>query len=165
MRYAIIMAGGAGTRLWPMSRKDRPKQLLPFIHGSSTDAAPQSLLAIAAARLEGLIPDPQRFIVTAENYRDPIRRDLPSFTDDRIVGEPMGRDTVNAVGLAGLPSTITFDPLTGCADPVTATEQAADMLGAHTGGMGRGGRSGEGNGLVSSLSPSRWIRSRRRSAA
>ena len=49
----------------------------------------------------------------------------------------------NAVGLAGLPSTITFDPLTGCADPVTAHERAADMLGATTVGMGRGGGSGE----------------------
>ena len=48
----------------------------------------------------------------------------------------------NAVGLAGLPSTITFDPLTGCADPVTAAERAADMLGAATPGTGRGG-SGE----------------------
>src|SRR4051794_20024551 len=48
----------------------------------------------------------------------------------------------NAVGLAGLPSTITFDPLTGCTDPVTAAERAADMLGAVTTGGGRGG-SGE----------------------
>src|SRR6185295_4630269 len=51
-------------------------------------------------RLEGLIPEAQRFIVTAEGYRDIIRRDLSAFPDDRIVGEPMGRDTVNAVGLA-----------------------------------------------------------------
>ena len=48
----------------------------------------------------------------------------------------------NATGLAGLPSTITFDPLTGCADPVTAHERAADMLGATTPSTGRGG-SGE----------------------
>ena len=50
----------------------------------------------------------------------------------------------NAVGLAGLPSTITFDPLTGCADPVTAAERAADMLGATTPGAGRGWVGGAG---------------------
>jgi mannose-1-phosphate guanylyltransferase len=103
MRYAMIMAGGAGTRLWPMSRKDKPKQLLPMIQSSGQagdSAQPESLLGIAAQRLDGLIPTAQQFIVTAESYREPIRRDLPAFTDDRIVGEPMGRDTVNAVGLA-----------------------------------------------------------------
>ena len=99
MRYAMIMAGGAGTRLWPMSRADRPKQLLKFIEQPG-DAQPRSLLEIAALRLEGLIAPEQRFICTAEAYRGAIRASLPEFTDDRILGEPMGRDTVNAVGLA-----------------------------------------------------------------
>jgi mannose-1-phosphate guanylyltransferase len=95
----MIMAGGAGTRLWPMSRKDRPKQLLEFIEQPG-GAPPRSLLEIAAHRLEGLIPATQRFICTAEGYRAAIRAALPEFSDDRILGEPMGRDTVNAVGLA-----------------------------------------------------------------
>jgi mannose-1-phosphate guanylyltransferase len=99
MRYAMIMAGGAGTRLWPMSRKGRPKQLLRFIH-SPGDPQPRSLLEIAAARLEGLIPQDQRYICTAEAYRAPIHEDLPQFPDSRILGEPVGRDTVNAVGFA-----------------------------------------------------------------
>lgn len=99
MRYAMIMAGGAGTRMWPMSRKDRPKQLLRIIDRPGQERT-QSLLEIAAARLEGLIEPERRYIVTAEGYREPIRRDLPEFADDRILGEPMGRDTVNAVGLA-----------------------------------------------------------------
>ena len=99
MRYAMIMAGGAGTRLWPMSRNDRPKQLLRFIELPG-DPTPRSLLEIAALRLEGLIPPDQRFICTAEAYRNAIRTALPEFSDDRILGEPMGRDTVNAVGLA-----------------------------------------------------------------
>jgi len=98
MRYAMIMAGGAGTRLWPMSRKDKPKQLLRFIEQPGGE--PQSLLEIAARRLEGLIPAEQRYICTAEGYRGPIREALPEFADERILGEPMGRDTVNAVGLA-----------------------------------------------------------------
>lgn len=105
MRYAMIMAGGAGTRLWPMSRKDRPKQLIKFIQRKSESRhAPRSLLELAADRLEGLIEPRRRFICTSESYRDVIRGEVPGFGDkganDRILGEPMGRDTVNAVGLS-----------------------------------------------------------------
>ena len=50
MRHAMIMAGGAGTRLWPMSRRDTPKQLIKFIQ-SRPGQAPRSLLELAAARL------------------------------------------------------------------------------------------------------------------
>ncbi|MBL8764447.1 MAG: mannose-1-phosphate guanylyltransferase [Phycisphaerae bacterium] len=100
MRYAMIMAGGAGTRLWPMSRKNRPKQLLPFIHDPRPGAPPASLLALAAARLEGVVPPERRFICTGESYRDAIRAALPEFSDARILGEPVARDTVNAVGFA-----------------------------------------------------------------
>ncbi|MDX2148755.1 MAG: mannose-1-phosphate guanylyltransferase [Planctomycetota bacterium] len=106
MRYAMIMAGGAGTRLWPMSRKSAPKQLIKFIERSATGgdkgsasrpSGQRSLLELAAARLEGLVPPERRYICTAEAYRPAIRSDLPSFTDDRILGEPQGRDTINAV--------------------------------------------------------------------
>ena len=96
MRYAMIMAGGAGTRLWPMSRRDEPKQLLKFIHDKKSNTQ-VSLLSLAARRLEGLVGVERRLICTSENYRSVIRRDLPDFTDDRILGEPVGRDTVNAV--------------------------------------------------------------------
>lgn len=97
MRYAMIMAGGAGTRLWPMSRSDRPKQLVPFIR---RNGRAMSLLEIAAERLEGLVPPERRYICTNEGYRAPIRAALPRFTDRQILGEPVGRDTVNAVGFA-----------------------------------------------------------------
>lgn len=103
MRYAMIMAGGAGTRLWPMSRRGMPKQLIRFIPAPGGDAeAPQiSLLDLAARRLEGLIEPTRRFICTAEAYREVIRREIPGFDsadgDARILGEPAGRDTVNAV--------------------------------------------------------------------
>lgn len=97
MRYAMIMAGGAGTRLWPMSRADRPKQLVPFI---PKGAKRVSLLRLAADRLEDLVPPERRFICTAESYRNAVRAELPELSDARILGEPVGRDTVNAVGFA-----------------------------------------------------------------
>ncbi len=92
MRYAMIMAGGAGTRLWPMSRADTPKQLLPFING-------RSLLEIAGSRLDGLVPTERQYICTAERFRPLLRERLPAIGDEQILGEPMGRDTMNAVGL------------------------------------------------------------------
>jgi mannose-1-phosphate guanylyltransferase len=98
MRYAMIMAGGAGTRLWPMSRNQRPKQLLPLLPGARAGDPPRSLLEVAAARMEGLVPPERRYICTSEGFRAQIKASLPAFSDDRILGEPCGRDTVNAVG-------------------------------------------------------------------
>ena len=99
MRYAMIMAGGSGTRLWPVSREGEPKQLIRFIQREQ-DERPVSLLEVAAERLEGLVPDDRRYICTGEGYRSIIKDRLPAFTDARILGEPMPRDTVNAVGYA-----------------------------------------------------------------
>ncbi len=110
MRYAMIMAGGAGTRLWPMSRKDQPKQLLPLIRRDTMDAAtereastgggqPLSLIELAAQRLDGLIEPSKRYICTGEQYRNAIAASLPMLSHQQILGEPMARDTVNAVGL------------------------------------------------------------------
>ena len=65
MRYALIIAGGSGTRLWPMSRGTLPKQLIPFIQG-------KSLLEIAYQRLEGLVPAPRRFICAGEKHAPAI---------------------------------------------------------------------------------------------
>lgn len=98
MRYAMIMAGGAGTRLWPMSRNQRPKQLLPLLPGARPGDPARSLLEVAAGRMEGLVPVERRYICTSESFRAQIKATLPDFSDDRILGEPCGRDTVNAVG-------------------------------------------------------------------
>ncbi len=99
MRYAMIMAGGAGTRLWPMSRKDRPKQLIQFIQRPG-DTKPRSLLELADRRLDGLVKPSHRYICTAEAYRGAIRGQLREYEDAQILGEPAARDTVNAVGFA-----------------------------------------------------------------
>lgn len=98
----MIMAGGQGTRLWPMSRQHLPKQLLPFIQRPhDPPGAPlRSLLELAADRLTSLLPQDRQYICTGERYRELIRRGLPQFDDAHILGEPEGRDTVNAVGFA-----------------------------------------------------------------
>lgn len=93
MRYAVIMAGGSGTRLWPMSRDSLPKQLIPFIKG-------RSLVQIAAQRLEGLVPSAQRYLCAAQRQEALMRQALPELGPAQFLGEPCGRDTLNAVGFS-----------------------------------------------------------------
>lgn len=97
MRHAVIMAGGSGTRLWPLSRADRPKQLLDVVAGG--DAAPHSLLAEAWDRLRAVLPPEGIWVCTAARYAGQVRAALPELRPDRLVLEPVARDTANAVGL------------------------------------------------------------------
>lgn len=93
MRYAMIMAGGSGTRLWPMSRADLPKQLIPFLDG-------KSLLRIAFDRFDGFLPADRRYICAGEKHREAVLAAVPGLNEWRFLGEPTGRDTLNAVGFA-----------------------------------------------------------------
>lgn len=99
MRYAVIMAGGSGTRLWPMSRAGLPKQLLPFIR-RGPGSAPTTLLHESARRIERLVPAERRYLCAGLGFRDQILSGLPGFTHDRYLAEPVARDTLNAVGFA-----------------------------------------------------------------
>jgi mannose-1-phosphate guanylyltransferase len=93
MRHALILAGGSGTRLWPMSRAGQPKQLIPFLNG-------KSLLQVAAERLGGFI-DPSRVAICAlAEHRQSILDALPALRPENYIGEPVGRDTVNAIALS-----------------------------------------------------------------
>jgi mannose-1-phosphate guanylyltransferase len=92
-RYAVILAGGAGKRLWPWSRLSRPKQLLPLLGG-------KTLMHLAVERLEGLFSPKNILIITNADYTDSVRGALPGIVPQNVVGEPVGRDTANAVALA-----------------------------------------------------------------
>lgn len=92
MRYAMIMAGGAGKRLWPLSRQNRPKQLLKLVGG-------QSLMEIAVRRLDGLFEPEQIFVITNAEYADMVAEELPRLPRENIIGEPQGRDTAAAIAL------------------------------------------------------------------
>src|SRR5215217_6902218 len=91
------MAGGSGTRLWPLSRSGRPKQLLDIVAGG--DGPPHSLLAEAFTRLETVLPADRIWVCTAARYGAQVQAALPELRPDRLVLEPVARDTANAVGL------------------------------------------------------------------
>jgi mannose-1-phosphate guanylyltransferase len=91
-RFALIPAGGAGTRLWPRSRRSRPKHALPLADRG------RPLLRDAYDRVRGLVDE--IFVVTERAQRDVIRAVLPEIDDQHLVLEPMARGTTNAYGLA-----------------------------------------------------------------
>src|SRR3974377_89965 len=91
MQYGVIMAGGAGTRLWPLLRSKMPKQLLPVVKG-------KSLLQLSYERLRGLLPPERIFVCTAAAHREAVLANLPELPKDNLLVEPMGRATPNSVG-------------------------------------------------------------------
>jgi mannose-1-phosphate guanylyltransferase len=93
MLYATIMAGGAGTRFWPASRKQTPKQLLKLV-------GERSMLQSTVDRLEGLCDGDHLLIVTNESLVDPIAEQLPQVPRESVIGEPAKRDTAPCVALA-----------------------------------------------------------------
>ena len=93
MRHAVIMAGGAGVRLWPLSRRQRPKQVLRFLGG-------RSLLRQSYERIAPLFPPQQIHVITNEAHLPLVTEEIPEIPAANLYGEPAGRDTANAVGLA-----------------------------------------------------------------
>jgi mannose-1-phosphate guanylyltransferase len=97
------MAGGGGTRLWPASRKRRPKQFLPLLAGGSGSEDPEStLLGSTVARVSGLVPPERILVVTAADQVGEVQRTAPSVPRDNIVIEPEARNTAACIGLGAL---------------------------------------------------------------
>ena len=87
------MAGGAGTRLWPLSRRETPKQLLAL-------TGETSLLQQTVARLEPILEPQDIYVITADAQVRPTRLQLPQLPEANILGEPLARSTAVAAGLA-----------------------------------------------------------------
>jgi mannose-1-phosphate guanylyltransferase len=91
--YAVIMAGGAGTRFWPASRKARPKQLLPL-------AGSEPLIRQCAKRLLPLCSWDRIYVSTGQHLVEPTLAVLPEVGRDRLLVEPVGRNTAPCIGWA-----------------------------------------------------------------
>jgi mannose-1-phosphate guanylyltransferase len=90
--YALILAGGSGERFWPLSRRNRPKQLLRLV-------SERTLLEETIARLDGLVPPERILILTNVEQEKSVRGLLNHFPKDNIIAEPAKRDTAAAVAL------------------------------------------------------------------
>jgi mannose-1-phosphate guanylyltransferase len=102
MLHAIIMAGGTGTRFWPASRNDTPKQLLQLVGN-------ESMIRQTLDRLGELVPSERRMVVTNTRLVDAMREQLRGLPAAAVIGEPCKRDTAPCIGLAAL--------LVSCNDP------------------------------------------------
>jgi len=92
--YVIIMAGGIGSRFWPYSRNNKPKQFLDILGTGST------LIQMTYERFWDICPPENIFVVTNQDYFDLVKEQLPELSDDQILTEPMRRNTAPCIAYA-----------------------------------------------------------------
>ena len=90
---AVILAGGSGTRLWPLSTPSFPKQFLPLPNG-------RSMIQESLVRVEPLVSPEHAWVVTGRSMAELVHEHLPAVPVSHILGEPMGRNTSAAIGWA-----------------------------------------------------------------
>ncbi len=93
--YALILAGGIGSRLWPRSRQNMPKQLLDIV-------AKNTMLQETFVRISPLIPADNVFVVTNDTYAPIVREQIPVLPKANVVNEPAGHGTAPCIGLSAL---------------------------------------------------------------
>lgn len=93
--YALIMAGGTGTRLWPRSRTATPKQFLPLM-------GDRTMVQETADRILPLVRPEQIIVVTGQRYIDLVAEQLPDVPRQHLIGEPSGKGSAPAIGLGAL---------------------------------------------------------------
>lgn len=96
MNTVLIMAGGTGTRFWPLSRRGYPKQFLNLVEDD------KSMLQLTYERINKFVEDKQIFIATNKLYVKQIKKQLPSLSEDNIIIEPYKRNTAPCIGLAAV---------------------------------------------------------------
>jgi mannose-1-phosphate guanylyltransferase len=92
--YHVLMAGGSGTRFWPVSRKDRAKQFL--------DLVGDSMIRQTFERSAGIGPRDRIYVSAGIAHRDAVMKELPEITERRFIGEPVARNTAPAIGLSAM---------------------------------------------------------------
>ena len=95
MYYAVIMAGGSGTRLWPLSRKDNPKQALKLV-------GDRTMFQYAVERITPIFPLERILVITGADHAAILKGQVPDLPGDNFILEPEGRGTAPAIGLAAL---------------------------------------------------------------
>ncbi len=92
--YAVILAGGIGSRFWPISRNDKPKQFLDILGTGET------LIQQAYKRYQKLVPKENIYVITNGRYKELVQEQLPELGENQILGEPMGKNTAACVAYA-----------------------------------------------------------------
>lgn len=115
--YVVIMAGGAGTRFWPLSRRHRPKQLLNLFGDAP-------MIAQTVERFDGVVPPERILIVTNESLADAVLEAVPQIPAENVLLEPVGRNTAPCIGMAA----VAVRERTGSSDEVLAVFPADHFI-------------------------------------
>ncbi len=143
--YAVIMAGGGGTRLWPLSRSARPKPFLPLL-------GERTLLQATVARLSPLVEPRDVFVVTEARYASLVHEQLPELPLGNLLPEPMGRNTAAAVAYAAAAIDRPGDEVMVV---LPADQRIVDEPGFRTALAAAAARAGDGDLVTLGITPTR----------